>query len=750
MASSAGSTALPIEIEYANALFTRYYSTKIKIVPAVIIGEISSAASVLQPGLNHTLQIDYITLAEPSCASITITISGSRSSMSIGSDSATCSQIFPSLKFVDTYQKNGSYWFLTLLFSKIGYAKIDVNVSSQYSSQALTSYVTVSNKDCLPPIISIQDQSVDYYSPAKISRSEFFTIVSDVSISCGLSVYNAKYWTVYRVNSITGSITGQVSLKGNLYANSTELPIQANTLSYGLYKFELTVAMYSPTTDLTPFTQSSYTYIEIIPTGIVVLGLSGGVNQIQIGSNQTFSLAPTLYSYDQDYLISMSSLSFKFYCKSVDAGVDAGYPKTSLYDETDLSEFLSTSNYEMSYNSTCFNDTSGFSFDSTLNRLTINPFSLAVYDDRVYKFKIEVVYLDTTYYQEINLIVLNTNELPVISIACVPFERCDQGATSQVFNANSQITLKGVCLSGCSSALSLQYQFQMYKKFNLTVIGERYVPYVMPNVEFNSSVASLNGLAQLNTSHVIGSDTLLLTILPAMFELDPYILFYRIDLTVTSITTNGINSGTSSIIFRRNQIPKGGSCSVTPLTGISMSTNFTISCTGWTDLDGYIERYEFYATYSGIEQVIGLGFNTEGTRVFQLQQGPDYTNNRMLLYVQIYDNDNGYAQYFLPNQVTVKQNTDLLDQAITDLLQLSTSSSLTNTLFAGSTQTVLSTIQSLVSMINSVNYGLQNSQNDGQVAYISYQPYQGMPSDANFDNLDSLSFSSEFTGADAV
>lgn len=63
------------------------------------------------------------------------------------------------------------------------------------------------------------------------------------------------------------------------------------------------------------------------------------------------------------------------------------------------------------------------------------------------------------------------------------------------------------------------------------------------------------------------------------------------------MTTSSMkNPGTSSYSFRTNEAPKGGSCTVFPLSGEIIFTNFRITCSGFTDEDTPI----FYTLYAGL------------------------------------------------------------------------------------------------------------------------------------------------------
>jgi len=77
---------------------------------------------------------------------------------------------------------------------------------------------------------------------------------------------------------------------------------------------------------------------------------------------------------------------------------------------------------------------------------------------------------------------------------------------------------------------------------------------------------------------------------------DGFVLFkgltqYRAGVVVT--TASG-EEGMSFMDFELNTAPTGGSCAVSPLSGVSTQTLFTLSCTGWNDVDGVL-TYQFFS-----------------------------------------------------------------------------------------------------------------------------------------------------------
>lgn len=73
------------------------------------------------------------------------------------------------------------------------------------------------------------------------------------------------------------------------------------------------------------------------------------------------------------------------------------------------------------------------------------------------------------------------------------------------------------------------------------------------------------------------------------------VLYWKVEFKAE---VNQAVSGFSSITLKINQIPKGGTCYVDKLNGLSLSTNFFIKCIYWWDPDGSIDKYEFYGKTS--------------------------------------------------------------------------------------------------------------------------------------------------------
>lgn len=160
-------------------------------------------------------------------------------------------------------------------------------------------------------------------------------------------------WTIFLLDSTTYSQISQVTFTTvNPTLSQLALTIPGNTFDYGLYKavFTTTITISSLSSQLNA---SDVTYFKVVPTGITVNALANSVTSLTVGSLQGLTLNPVLYSVDTDGLVSMSSLTFKFYCHLVTSsqvGVNFLLSGSSNQDlKTNLSTndcFLSTSKHQ--------------------------------------------------------------------------------------------------------------------------------------------------------------------------------------------------------------------------------------------------------------------------------------------------------------------------------------------------------------------------------------------------------------------
>jgi hypothetical protein len=174
-------------------------------------------------------------------------------------------------------------------------------------------------------------------------------------------------------------------------------------------------------------------------------------------------------------------------------------------------------------------------------------------------------------------------------------------------------------------------------------------------------------------------------------------LFWKVDFIITK---NSNINGLASLTFLINQVPKNGQCFVDQYNGISLSTTFNIKCFDWIDTDGSIERYEFFATYSGNENPIALNYNSNGDLLIQLPQGPDYDFYKLYLFVNIIDDTYGVTVYNITQPVTVMPNDNLANNLAASIASNDPNSPFLQDLNSGNLNLVAKNVIALSSVFN--------------------------------------------------
>ena len=132
--------------------------------------------------------------------------------------------------------------------------------------------------------------------------------------------------------------------------------MKENTLSYGLYKFQFQVTVtFNGKSQIS--SNVAETYVQIIPTGLAVFGLENGVGSVMIGSKQSFRFEPSKYSIDLDYIIKADSLSFVYYCTTVNLS-DPNSALNSIVSSIDLLSYSINQGLLMGRSLNCFGNSS--------------------------------------------------------------------------------------------------------------------------------------------------------------------------------------------------------------------------------------------------------------------------------------------------------------------------------------------------------------------------------------------------------
>ena len=151
---------------------------------------------------------------------------------------------------------------------------------------------------------------------------------------------------------------------------------------------------------------------------------------------------------------------------------------------------------------------------------------------------------------------------------CIPYSKF------QKVNPSSDLLIDGECIDGCYDTDVLEYEFSIFYTFDKNL----------------TSYSVWNSLPYTD-GYATGIYSSGLTLLPELFQNFSDILYWKLNL---KIVLNGVSTGQSSIILKINQLPRLGTCSVDKTNGTSLLTVFTITCINWKDIDGTIEKYEYF------------------------------------------------------------------------------------------------------------------------------------------------------------
>jgi hypothetical protein len=203
-------------------------------------------------------------------------------------------------------------------------------------------------------------ESASKENPTVKLRSSLIKVSSNAVINCGVGYSKTALWTVNQIDSVNYSFIRNLDLTGNPSASTGELIFAENTLQYGLYEIKFSIRVHFGSNQKESVNK---TYVRIVPSGIAVVSIDKGTNEIRIGSGQGLYLRPAVYSYDLDDLILPSQLNFVYYCKVVQTDSPNQTPDSQIDLETYTMKNLT--------NETCFRSNSINLYDLVFIKLKI-------------------------------------------------------------------------------------------------------------------------------------------------------------------------------------------------------------------------------------------------------------------------------------------------------------------------------------------------------------------------------------------
>jgi hypothetical protein len=139
------------------------------------------------------------------------------------------------------------------------------------------------------------------------------------SFNCNVTISNSKQWKVSQVDPVSGVVISQIAMNNNPSSSASSLSLESNALACGMYKISFTVTM-DQTVTVQLFQSTVFTYVNIVPAGLVIKLLPDSPTLINVGNSQLITLNATQYSYDPNFPIGAPQrllTNFQWFCWNV-------------------------------------------------------------------------------------------------------------------------------------------------------------------------------------------------------------------------------------------------------------------------------------------------------------------------------------------------------------------------------------------------------------------------------------------------
>ncbi|CAF1683607.1 unnamed protein product, partial [Adineta ricciae] len=282
--------------------------------------------------------------------------------------------------------------------------------------------------------------------------------------------------------------------------------------------------------------------------------------------------------------------------------------------------------------------------DSIKSSIVIRSNSLEL--NQTYQFMIRMrnhqnPSLQTTGYL---LVTVDDTRPYTVLIGCVIRTICSREVEFQLVNPTTQVALFSVCNGNCMTLQQITWN---------VYYGER-----------NSS-SNVTQWILFNETSVwfFGQNTSNFTATNGLFLTHPQVALWRFETVYSSVN----DTTSSSLIFRINQPPDNGFCSIDPLNG-TINSIFTVSCSQWFDSDD-IRDYALYVWTNNSEKII-VAFSSDS--IFQVRL-PAIDNQTSILRLSVHIRDRFYCttEYFL-TEVQVRTDSMVISNLISQLQNSST------------------------------------------------------------------------------
>ncbi|XP_078344032.1 polycystin family receptor for egg jelly-like [Oculina patagonica] len=457
------------------------------------------------------------------------------------------------------------------------------------------------DRPCRSPTVSLPSLSSNVASAVSVRPANQILIPSEVQLDCELSFATTFTWDVYRLYS-------DKALSRN---GSSELLIPRGRLPVGNYLVRLTVVMAG-----TEVFGVGEGYIRVVNSPIFAR-IAGGT-KVERGFNKTLVFDASL-SRDPDALNPLANLSFTWICRDT----------TRQYVLDDLLEITSTIPSPSETNldrGGCYGTGAG-KVGSTGSLLQIDSGYMVENSSYLITVVVEKLRRRAYYTQEV---VIVPGDPPEVMIICI--DNCDTK-----LNPSRRLALEKLCKdSFCGRGLD--YRWSHFKAVNQS--------HWVQDPKLQDKIRTRLTSPRLVT-------------LPGVLEPNARYKF------VLTAKRRGGHPGYSEYQATTNSPPAGGKCEVRPLSGVTLETIFTFTCSGWKDPDRPLQyKFIYFTTDINVLNVVYNG--VKSSKEAKLPAGEKTNNFTTDFRVRVADMFGAFTEVKTPVQVLELQlkAEKLVDRAV--------------------------------------------------------------------------------------
>lgn len=423
--------------------------------------------------------------------------------------------------------------------------------------------LTVIEIDCDPPEVSIHNSVESHLNATEIWKSKPIQLYSQAFINCNASITVHKYWSCFKLDSITGEHNQTIDLSSLDSYRKTFLYVPAFYLEDAIYEFRFTINLTNNKPHpLLPFSGYGKTFVSVVRSPIMGKMTAGAESRVVRGWGQRLQLNPSLFSIDPDDE-SNKNFNITWFCRRLPSEkIDRQQPD----EEMPISEAINDHSLISEDRGGCFAGGPG--------RIKVNSSGIDWVTSVFYKagFTYEIlIRIDppdrNQSWSGIQLVLLEQIP-PSITIQCQTASLCyPHVPIGQKINP-VRVGLIGVCTESCSGQLTYEW----------TVFG----------VDTDTSDEVMLEDA---SKYMVGLNDVKLALGKEFFD-EYYPKYLDFSLKLSVINEAG-DRGESDIFIHINQPPTGGDCNITSDGSTALIDTHYVSCWNWIDPE--FKPIEYYA-----------------------------------------------------------------------------------------------------------------------------------------------------------